>query len=218
MQKTILAAPLALLLALTGCEPLSEKDKEDKAEAVSVLEQIGERLPPLRARLEKLVARGKSIAVEIAEIRAKVKAGSFPASDALELVASLMSEKETITKDILETKDSIQELLSLGAKADKKLEEIRKRNQWAWARTIGEGALALVLAYFGVSLRKRGVALSGVSESLDARTADLLVAEKTRDALVATIEKHPEAKSTARTKAEEAGVLAALADVVKRIT
>jgi chromosome segregation ATPase len=184
--------PAVLLLGLLalGCEPLSEQDRADKAAAVATLQSIGEKLPALKAKLEKLIDRGKSIALEVAEIRAKVKAGSFPAGDAVELIAGLLAEKDTISKEIVETKEAIEELLALGKKADEKLEEIRKRNRWAWARTIGEGA----------------------------RATSLVEAEKTRDALVLAIEKHPEAKPTAKAKAEEAGILPALAEVVKRLT
>jgi len=218
MRRAILAAPLAMILLAAGCEPLSEQDQKDKAIATAALAEIGERLPLLKAKLEKLVERGKSIALEIAEIRAKVAAGSFPAADALELVAGLMSEKDTIAGEILATKDDISKLLELGKQADAKLDEIRKRNKWAWARTLGEGALSLVLAYFGIAWKRKAAALANVSSSLDARTASLVVAEKTRDALIATIDKHPEAKPTARAKAEEAGILPALAEAVRRIT
>lgn len=221
MSKVLaLRLPLVALLGLLalGCEPLSEEDQRDKAAAVATLEEIGTRLPALKAKLEKLIDRGKSIAVEIAEIRAKVKAGTFPAADALELVAGLMAEKDAISKEVVAVKDSIEELLALGKKADAKLEEIRKRNRWAWARTIGEGALALVLAYFGIGYKRRGTAIVDTRASLEARSASLVEAEKTRDALVLAIEKHPDAKPTAKTKAEEAGILPALAEVVKRLT
>lgn len=216
MRTALLIALLAVLTV--GCEPLSEQDQVDKAKAVSALQQIGERLPILKARLEKLIERGKSIAVEVEEIRAKVKAGTFPAVDALELVSSLMAEKGEISKEILETKSAIEELLALGKKADETLEKIRKRNRWAWARTIGEGALALVLAYFGVTARKKGRQLTDLNRFADERVAELGVAEKTRDALIATIEKHPEAKTTALSAATAAGVLPALHDAVKRVT
>ncbi len=220
MLRKLRALPLIVLLGILslGCEPLSEQDKADKKEAVEALAEIGKKLPVLKAKLEKLIERGKSIAVEVAEIRAKVAAGTFPAADALDLVAGLMAEKDTITKEILSVKSDIQSLLALGKKADETLEELRKRNAWAWARTIGEGALALILAYFGVQSKRRATALVNVEGSRAAARSECTIAEKTRDVLISTIEKHPEAKATAREKAEERGVLAALGEAVERLT
>lgn len=222
MLRKLRALPLIIVLGILslGCEPLSEQDKADKKVAVDALTEIGKKLPVLKAKLEKLIDRGKSIAVEVAEIRAKVAAGTFPAADALDLVAGLMAEKDTITSEILAVKSDIEKLLALGKKADKTLEAIRKRNTWAWARTLGEGALALILAYFGVQSKLRASALVAVEGSREAARSEATIAEKTRDVLIATIEKHagPELKETARDKAEGAGVLVALSDAVKRVT
>jgi len=129
-----------------------------------------------------------------------------------------MSEKDAIEGEILSAKDEISELLALGKEANAKLEEIRKRNKWAWARALGEGALGLILAYFGIALKRKAAAAATLSSSLESRNASAVIAEKTRDALIAAIEKHPDAKPTAKAKAEEAGILPALAEAVNRLT